>query len=115
MNDRKPFIAVNASPAMSGHFATLYVWSHLEGEIWFPEPENTGFGRYATWQEANVEGEQWAKEIGVEFHPCTQEKIDKIHRLDETKADRILRIKELREQGMKLRDAIQTAHREFGV
>lgn len=83
MTERKPFIAVNLTPAMSGYFATYYTWSKIEpgvnihgkpyGEFWFPEPWTTGFGRYATWQEANAEAEEWAKVEGVEVRLATAE------------------------------------------
>jgi hypothetical protein len=92
-----PFIAVNATPAMSGHFATLYAWSEDEELGGFYEPYETGFGRYATWQEAEVEAARWAEEMEIEHHPLTQADVDEAERrLAELRA-RVANMKETRE------------------
>lgn len=113
-------IAVNCSPAMSGYFATLYDYSWMEDEskehggFWFPEPYATGFGRYATWEEANAEGEQWAAAEGLEFQPATQERVDRAKAETERLRARTARIRELREQGLDFRTAHQQAKGELG-
>ena len=69
----KPFITVNTERAMSGHFATLWHWATEDfGSFW--EPYESGFGRYATVEEACVEGRMWASEIGVEFREPIEKK-----------------------------------------
>lgn len=119
---RKPFIAVNLTPALSGYFATLYTWSQGEAGVnihgeefpayWFPEPEATGLGRYATWAEANAEGAAWAEREGLEFVPATAERVAKAEAESNVFRSRIARIKELREQGHSLRDAMEQAKAE---
>lgn len=122
--ERMPFIAVNLTPAMSGYFATLYTWSRLEGgvdihgkpyaESWFPEPWNTGIGRYATWQEANAEGEGWAEAEGVKFIPATEERVAEAEAGLVRSRQIIERVKELREGGMDAKAAYAKAKAERG-
>lgn len=123
MTDRKPFIAVNLTPAMSGYFATLYDWSQGEGGVdihgkafdpyWFPEPYTTGIGRYATWQEANVEAEQWAKMEGLECFPATAEKVAKAEASAANFRARMERLRELKESGLDAKVAYAQAKAEF--
>ena len=61
MIKRPSFISV--SGGLSGHFAVLMTWNK-EG---FYEPWNTGFGRYATREEAALEAQQWAEAEGLEY------------------------------------------------
>jgi len=101
MTERKPFIAVNLTPAMSGYFATYYTWSKIRTdggvECWFPEPWTTGFGRYATWQEANAEAEEWGKVEGVEVRLATEEKIAEAEARSEAFRKKIAELKKLQE------------------
>jgi len=52
-------------------WAAVQMWLNKEDipgeEFW--EPWNTGFGRYATRDEALVEAEAWAKDEGLEMRP----------------------------------------------
>jgi len=50
---------------MSGHFAVLMWWNPDHGGFW--EPWNTGFGRYATKEEARVEAREWAEAEEVRY------------------------------------------------
>lgn len=50
------FPVIGVTQGMSGYFAVHYWWNP-EG---FPEPYNSGFGRYATELEAAQEAQQWA-------------------------------------------------------
>lgn len=61
MSDHPSFISV--SQGMRGHFAVLMAWNK-EG---FYEPWNTGFGSYATREEAALEAQQWAEAEELEF------------------------------------------------
>lgn len=120
--DRNPFIAVNLTPAMSGYFATLYTWSQGEGGVdingkefkpyWFPEPWTSGIGRYATWQEANVEGEEWAKIEGVKFIPATAERVAEAEASAERFRELAARVKELNATGMDRKAAWDQAKAE---
>ncbi len=50
-----------------GWFA-VHMWLNkedLESPFW--EPYETGFGRYATREEAEVEAKQWAEQTGMEY------------------------------------------------
>lgn len=53
---------------ISGYFAVL-MWLNEEeldiGPFW--EPYDTGFGRYATREEAVEEAKHWAEECGYEY------------------------------------------------
>ena len=62
---RPPFIAVNG-PSLSGYYAALFSWNSIE-ECY--EPESTGFGRYNTKQEAELEARQWAEDEELEYVP----------------------------------------------
>lgn len=124
--DRKPFIAINTSPAMSGYFATLYVWSKGEAgidingkpydEYWFPEPEQTGIGRYADWRDANREGQLWAEQEGVKFIPATAQAVEDSRLRSEAFRVYMARIRELREAdpSLSLRDASEQAKIDTG-
>jgi hypothetical protein len=121
--ERKPFIAVNSSPAMSGHFATLYNWSLGEGGVdihgkafepyWFAEPYESGMGRYADWRDANAEGERWAAEVGLEFHPATEESVARAAASAERFRLRLERRHELVRGGMAMKEAYRQAKEEF--
>jgi hypothetical protein len=64
-NKHPPYITV--TEGMSGHFAVMVAWnSDLGG---FYEPWETGVGRYATKQEAELEAQQWAADEEVEYRP----------------------------------------------
>ena len=54
---------ITVSHGMTGHFAVL-MHTHEEG---FPEPYDTGFGRYATREEAIVEARAWAEDEEIEL------------------------------------------------
>lgn len=61
----KDFITV--TEGMSGYFA-VHMWLNNEedfGPFW--EPYDSGFGRYATKEEAIAEAMAWADEAGMEF------------------------------------------------
>lgn len=111
-NKHPSFIAVNLTPAMSGYFATLYSWTVDDFGQGYYEPWTTGVGRYATWQEANVEGEAWAKDEGLEFKPATEEAV-KDAEADLAKfMTRMRRVRELRESGMGMKEAMDKAKEE---
>jgi hypothetical protein len=61
MNDQKRFVTV--THGMSGYFAVC-MWWNPDG---FWEPWSTGFGRFATRDEAIEEGEHWAMAEELEF------------------------------------------------
>jgi hypothetical protein len=61
MNEHKPFITV--TQGMSGHFAVCMAWN--DDGFW--EPQQTGFGRFATREEAIEEGQYWASAEELEF------------------------------------------------
>ena len=61
----KDFITV--TEGMSGFFA-VHMWLNEEedfGPFW--EPYDTGYGRYNTREEAEVEAKAWAGEVGYEY------------------------------------------------
>jgi hypothetical protein len=61
----KRFITV--TEGMSGFFA-VHMWLNQEedcGDFW--EPYDSGIGRYATREEAEVEARQWAEMEGMEY------------------------------------------------
>ena len=61
----KEFITV--TEGMSGFFA-VHMWLNEEDfEIPFWEPYDTGMGRYATRESAELEAHQWAEETGMEY------------------------------------------------
>lgn len=57
------FPQIGVTSGMSGYFAVMYWWNP-EG---FPEPYNTGFGRYKTEAEAVIEAQQWAADENIPF------------------------------------------------
>ena len=59
------FPVITTTHGMSGYFAVMYWWNP-EG---FPEPWDTGIGRYATVEEARVEAQQWAEAEGIRYEP----------------------------------------------
>lgn len=56
---------VSVTEGMSGHFAVIYWWNKVDGGFW--EPWNTGFGRYATEDEARVEAIALSESEGVPY------------------------------------------------
>lgn len=54
---------ISTTHGCSGYFAVMYWWNP-EG---FPEPYETGFGRYATEQEAIQEAQQWAIDSDIPY------------------------------------------------
>ena len=54
---------ISTTSGMSGYFAVMYWWNP-DG---FWEPYQTGLGRYATKQEAEIEGRSWAEAEELEF------------------------------------------------
>ena len=61
----KNFITV--TQGMSGWFA-VHMWLNEEedfGPFW--EPYDTGIGRYATREAAELEARQWAEETGMDY------------------------------------------------
>lgn len=50
----------------SGYFAVQMWWAPEHGGFW--EPWQTGLGRFATQEEAEVEARDWAEAEGLEFH-----------------------------------------------
>lgn len=121
-DERREFIAVNLTPAMSGYFATHYTWSKGEAgvnirgeaypEYWFPEPWTSGIGRYRTWQEANAEAAQWGEAEGLPVILATAERVAEAEASSARSAKRMARARELRDQGMSLKDAYAQAQAE---
>lgn len=63
----KEFITV--TEGMSGFFA-VHMWYNTEDEDFgFWEPYDTGMGRYATREEAEVEARKWAEDMEMEYRP----------------------------------------------
>ena len=60
--DRSNFITVTQG---SLWFAVMYWWNKEYNGFW--EPWDTGYGRYATKEEAIVEAKEWAEDIGVRY------------------------------------------------
>ena len=65
IEDHTSFISTTSG--MSGFFAVMYWWNKDLGGFW--EPWATGFGRYATQEEAIVEAQQWAIDEELEYKP----------------------------------------------
>ena len=110
--ERKPFLAVNLTPAYSGYFVTLYDWSQLEGDsdFWFPEPYESGLERYRTPEEANAEALAWAEESGLECFLATPERIAAAEAALERSRKRVALTKQIRdEKGLSLREALAEA------
>lgn len=59
---------ITVTEGMSGFFA-VHIWLNEEGDFVEPfwEPYQTGFGRYATREEAVVEAKDWADASGIEY------------------------------------------------
>lgn len=60
---------ITTTEGMSGFFA-VHMWLNEEedfGPFW--EPYDTGFGRYATREQAIVEAIEWAANTGIEYRP----------------------------------------------
>lgn len=57
---------ITVTRGMSGYFAVMY---HLARESYgtFPEPWDTGFGRYKTQAEAISEAQGWAEAEGIPY------------------------------------------------
>jgi hypothetical protein len=106
--DKAPFIMCNASPAMSGHFASLYTF---DDECGFHTPWTSGFGRYATLDEAEEEGRRWAQDEGVKFVPVNREASAKMKKVWD---DRLVLIKQLKaEQGLGFVEAMRIAREKY--
>ena len=58
---------VTTTEGASGHFAVLVWWNPEMGGFW--EPWDTGFGRYASLEDAVEEAKQWAEEERLPFVP----------------------------------------------
>lgn len=56
---------ITVTSGMSGWFAVHVWWNAEEGG--FYEPYQTGLGRYATEQEAEIEAQSWAKTEGLPY------------------------------------------------
>jgi hypothetical protein len=107
MSGRPDIIAVNLTPAMSGYFATLYRWTEEHGGYY--EPWETGLGRYPTWEGANAEGARWAADLGVAFQPATAEAAAEAEVRLAASRKLFARVRELRSEGLSLRDAVEAA------
>ena len=107
--EKKPFIACNYVPAMSGHFATLYQWTQ-EKDYGFYEPYATGFGRYETLDDAEAEGRAWAEAEGVEFVLVDREKAA---RAAVNRKQRMAYVQSLRDAGMSFMRAYQIGKEKF--
>lgn len=60
---------ITITKGISGYFA-VHMWMNTEdypNDISFWEPYDTGFGRYPTYQQAEMEALQWAAEEGLPF------------------------------------------------
>lgn len=57
---------ITISRGIAGWFAVQMWWNTMDGDG-FWEPWNTGFGRYATKEEAIEEGKEWAEAEELEF------------------------------------------------
>lgn len=55
---------ITTTKGVSGHFAVMLAWHELE-QMW--EPIETGFGRYETRDEAEIEAQDWADAEEVQF------------------------------------------------
>lgn len=108
--DRKPFVSCNYTPAMSGHFATLWGWTEAEDGHGFWEPYETGIGRYATLDEAEAEGRFWAEEIGVEFRPVDREAAAAAAERSKLRA---VFVKQLRDEGLSFAEAHRKGLEKF--
>ena len=66
-NKPKSFITVQES--IGGWMAVMFWWNDEEPDIpdGFWEPWDTGFGRYATKDEAEVEAKSWAENEELEY------------------------------------------------
>jgi len=53
---------------VGGHFAVMMMWNDEEDfSDGFWEPWQTGFGRYETKEEAEIEAQNWAKTEEVQY------------------------------------------------
>lgn len=62
------FPVISVTQGMSGYFAVMYWWNPEMGG--FPEPYETGFGRYPDRASAIVEAVQWAKDENIKLDPA---------------------------------------------
>lgn len=59
---------ITTTKGSSGYFTVLMWLNEDEPDIGpFWEPYSTGYGRYATREEAVVEAKEWAEECGYEY------------------------------------------------
>lgn len=56
---------ITVTQGMSGWFAVMLWWNPEMGG--FPEPYQTGIGRYCTREEAKIEAKEWSEAEGLEF------------------------------------------------
>lgn len=64
----KPLPFISVTQGMSGFFAVMYWFNDQEpGMPGFWEPYDTGFGRYATYDEAAAEAKVWAESEDLQF------------------------------------------------
>jgi hypothetical protein len=64
-DDKKPYVTTTNS--ITGWMAVLLTWNAEEPAGY--EPAQTGVGKYATKEEAEIEAKEWARDEGVEFRP----------------------------------------------
>ena len=60
---------ITTTGGMNGFFA-VHMWLNEEedfGPFW--EPYESGFGRYATIEEAQAEAQSWAEDMEMEYRP----------------------------------------------
>lgn len=53
---------VSVTQGMRGYFAVL-----IDETNGFPEPVQTGIGSYASFKEAKIEAQEWARIEGIEY------------------------------------------------
>ena len=58
---------IQVTKGLSGWFAVMVWWNQDHGG--FPEPYDTGLGRYAMQVDAIAEAEEWAEAEGIQFYP----------------------------------------------
>jgi hypothetical protein len=61
---KKPYMTI--SKGMAGYFCVIIHYNYEYGAP-FSEPLESGSGRYTTKAEAEAEGREWAKELGIDY------------------------------------------------
>lgn len=51
---------ISVSQGMAGYFACMIWWNDEDPKLGFWEPYDTGYGRYKTFEEAELEAKEWA-------------------------------------------------------